>query len=53
MESINYLKTLSHVIRHSIVRMVIIHTILKNWSIKQMYINNTFLNSNLEEEVFL
>ncbi|KAH9714566.1 retrovirus-related pol polyprotein from transposon RE2 [Citrus sinensis] len=52
-EGVNYFETFSPVVKSATVRVVISLTVMKQWEIRQVDVNNAFLNGELTEEVFM
>ena len=50
---IDYSETFSYVIKASTVKVILITTISKVWTVRQLDINNVFLNGNLHEIVYM
>lgn len=50
---LDYAETFSPVIKTATIRFVLSITIQKQWSIKQLDINNSFLNANLSKTVYM
>ena len=50
---IDYAETFSPIVRHSTIRLVLAHVVSSRWSIRQIDINNAFLNGDLQECVFM
>ena len=52
-EGINYFETFSPVIKPTMIRLVLSIAISNHWCIRQLDINNTFLNCDLLEDVYM
>lgn len=50
---VDFGETFSPVIKASTVRIVLTIAVAKSWDVRQLDINNAFLNGHLEEEVFM
>lgn len=50
---LDYAETFSHVIKSNTIRIVLTIEIHLNWEVRQLDINNAFLNDNLKEIVFM
>ena len=50
---VDYSETFSPVVKASTVRIVLTLAVAKNWPIRQLDINNAFLNGQLEDDVFM
>lgn len=50
---INFVDTFSPVARMTTVRLILALTVALNWPIRQLDINNAFLNGVLQEEVYI
>ena len=50
---INYSETLSPVVKSSIVRLILSLAVMKSWNVRQIDVNNTFLNGDLLEDVYM
>lgn len=50
---IDYHETFSPVIEASTLRIILALLVLKGWSIRQVVINDVFLNGKLDEEVYM
>ena len=52
-EGINYLDTFSHVAKLVMVKVLFSLSIVYGWSLTQLDVNNVFLHSDLQEEVYM
>ena len=52
-EGVNYFETFSPVVKSATVRVVISLAVMNKWHIRQVDVNNVFLNGELTEEVFM
>lgn len=50
---VNYFETFSLVIKPATVRVVLSLAVMNQCKVRQVYVNNTFLNGELIEEVFM
>lgn len=50
---VNYTETFNPVIKASRVRIILSSTLMSKWVIRQVDINNVFLNGNLVEDVYM
>lgn len=50
---LDFNETFSHVIKTATIRIILSIAVMKNWGIMQVDVNNTFLNSELLEDVFI
>lgn len=51
--SIDYFDTFSLVVKPAMIRTVLSLVLMKNWSLRQMDVNNAFLHGTLSEQVFM
>ena len=49
----DFFETFSPVVKASTIRIIFILAVSKGWDIQQIDINNSFLNEDLHEEVFM
>ena len=52
-EGLDYFDTYSHVTRINSIRMVLAIVVLKNLEVHQMDMKTTFLNEDLDEEIYM
>lgn len=52
-EWVNYFETFSLVVKLATIRVVISSTIMNKWQIRQINVNNAFINGDLTEELFM
>ena len=52
-EGLDFDQVFSPVIKHSTIRLILTIALFKGWKIRQFDFNNTFLNTNLIEEVYI
>lgn len=52
-EGVDYFDTFNPVIKPTAIRLVLSIAITQNWSLRQVDINNAFLNGDLEETVYM
>jgi hypothetical protein len=52
-EGVNYDDTFSHVARYTSIRSIIALATSMGWKLHQMDVNTTFLNGEIEEEVYI
>ena len=52
-ESVDYFETFSPVVKTSIVRVVLSLAVMHKWKIKQVDVNNAFLNGELTKDVYM
>ncbi|WMV09995.1 hypothetical protein MTR67_003380 [Solanum verrucosum] len=52
-EGANYFDTFSPVVKPTIVRLILSLVVTNKWSVRQLDINNAFLNGDLSEQVFM
>lgn len=50
---VNYFDTFSHVVKPTTGRVIFSLSVMNQWKIRQVYVNNAFLNRDLMEEVFM
>ena len=50
---VNYFDTFSRVVKSTTVRVILSLTVMNQWRIRQVDVNNAFLNRELTEEVFI
>lgn len=50
---VNYFETFSPVVKSATVRVVISLAVMNQWQIRQIDVNNAFLNEELTKEVFM
>ena len=53
MEGVNYFETFSPVVQSATFRVILSLAMMNQWRIRQVDVNNTFLNGELTEEVFI
>ena len=50
---VDYAETFSHVIKAATVRLVLGQAVVRGWSLRQLDVNNAFLQGNLNEDVYI
>lgn len=50
---VNYFDTFNHVVKPTTGRVIFSLSVMNQWKIRQVYVNNAFLNRDLMEEVFM
>ena len=50
---VDFFETLSPVVKASNIRIIFTLVVARGWDVQQIYINNSFLNGDLHEEVFM
>ena len=50
---VNYFETFSPVVKSTTVRVILSLAVMNQWRIRQVDVNNVFLNEELTEEVFM
>ncbi|KAH9717592.1 retrovirus-related pol polyprotein from transposon RE2 [Citrus sinensis] len=52
-EGVNYFKTFSPVVKSATVKVILSLAVMNQWQIRQVDVNNAFLNGDLTEEVYM
>jgi len=53
MHGLDYAETFSLVVRHTTICLVFAHAVTSSWPVRQVDVNNAFLNGDLSECVYM